>query len=96
MDCEMDDICFPEEYTKIKNFANGGTKRFESKSVSEPKEVAAGEMATFKVKVIFRQNASWQGIISWLDGTREESFRSVYEMLMLMDSALEQTENSVK
>lgn len=47
-----------------------------------------GALATFQVRVIFRQNASWQGSVSWLEEGREESFRSALELLMLMDSAL--------
>ena len=48
-----------------------------------------GCTATFAVKILFRQNASWQGSVTWLEGDREESFRSVLELLFLMNSALE-------
>lgn len=47
-----------------------------------------GSLATFQVRVIFRQNASWQGSVSWLEEGREESFRSALELLLLMDSAV--------
>ena len=47
-----------------------------------------GTLATFQVRVIFRQNASWQGSVSWLEEGREESFRSALELLLLMDSAV--------
>jgi hypothetical protein len=47
-----------------------------------------GKVATFATKVLFRQNASWQGSVSWLEGQREEAFRSVLELLLLMDSAM--------
>ena len=47
-----------------------------------------GEIATFSLKVIFRQNSSWQGTITWLEQGREESFRSVLELCMLLNSAL--------
>ena len=46
-----------------------------------------GTLATFEVKVLFRQNTSWQGSVAWWEGKREESFRSVLELLFLMDSA---------
>ena len=52
-----------------------------------------GEAATFSIRVLFRQNASWQGSVSWLEGRRDESFRSVLELLMLLNSALEQEKN---
>ena len=47
-------------------------------------------IATFKVKVLFRQGASWQGKLSWTEGEKEESFRSALELVKLMDSALPQ------
>lgn len=50
--------------------------------------VREGKMATFALRILFRQNASWQGSIFWCDGKQEEGFRSVLELLMLMDSAL--------
>lgn len=47
-----------------------------------------GKIATFTVRVIFRQNASWQGSVAWLEGGSEQRFRSVLELLLLMDSAM--------
>ncbi|MBQ3147093.1 MAG: hypothetical protein IJB91_05120 [Oscillospiraceae bacterium] len=48
-----------------------------------------GDLATFAVKILFRQNASWQGSVTWLEGKREQSFRSVLELILLMSTALE-------
>ena len=47
-----------------------------------------GELATFTIRVLFRQNSSWQGSISWLERGSEHSFRSVLELIQFMDSAL--------
>lgn len=47
-----------------------------------------GLLATFKIKVLFRRNASWQGTVLWLEGKSESSFRSALELAFLMDSAL--------
>lgn len=47
-----------------------------------------GGLATFDLKVLFRQNASWQGSVAWREGQSEESFRSVLELLLMMDSAV--------
>lgn len=47
-----------------------------------------GKAATFAVQVIFRQNASWQGTVTWAERGKTTSFRSVLELIMLMDSAL--------
>ena len=51
----------------------------------------SGQLATFAVRVLFRQNASWQGEVTWLEGKREESFRSVLELILLMDGALQES-----
>ena len=51
-------------------------------------DAQTGALATFAVRLIFRQNASWQGSITWLEGEVEQSFRSVLELILLMDSAL--------
>jgi hypothetical protein len=50
--------------------------------------VREGKVATFSLRILFRQNVSWQGSVLWCDGRQEESFRSVLELLLLMDSAL--------
>jgi len=45
-------------------------------------------VATFRLRVIFRQHTSWQGTLLWQDERQEESFRSVLELIHLIDSAL--------
>ena len=43
-----------------------------------------------RVRILFRQNASWQGTVLWSEGSQEERFRSALELALLLDSALEQ------
>lgn len=50
--------------------------------------IRRGEKATFELQILFRQHSSWQGIVLWQDRSREQSFRSVLELILLMDSAL--------
>lgn len=54
--------------------------------------IAAGEklpvIACFQLSVMFRQNATWQGRLFWLDQGVEMHFRSVLELLNLINSAL--------
>lgn len=58
-------------------------------AVETVEESSAGPaVATFKLNVLFRQNASWQGRLIWLDQKCETQFRSVLELLMLIDSVL--------
>ena len=45
-------------------------------------------LATFELEIIFRQNASWQGNIVYAEQNLTSSFRSVLELLNLMDSVL--------
>lgn len=47
-----------------------------------------GELATFYIKVIFRKHATWQGSVLWVDENKEENFRSMLELCLLLDSAL--------
>lgn len=45
-------------------------------------------LATFTLRILFRQNASWQGSICWLERGVEAQFRSALELIGLLDSAL--------
>lgn len=48
--------------------------------------------SNFLVRIQFRQNASWQGTIQWLDKRQTKHFRSMLEMMMLIQDALEKEE----
>ena len=48
-----------------------------------------GRLATFRLQVLFRQNAGWQGMLCWVDSGQEQAFRSVLELATLLDSALD-------
>lgn len=54
----------------------------------EAEPLRKGKKATFVVDVLFHQHASWQGTIHWADKGRVKNFRSVMELLFLMDSVL--------
>ena len=47
-----------------------------------------GKIATFKLRVIFRQNGSWQGSVMWLETRHEEKFRSALELLSIFRQAI--------
>ena len=51
-------------------------------------EPVHGNAATFEMRILFRQHASWQGELLWLEKNARQSFRSVLELITLMDSAL--------
>lgn len=85
MDGTLDAMDFPRAFTATRTFAP--TPRLDTGPPGE--ETRTGQKATFTIRILFRQNASWQGSITWLEGKREQSFRSVLELILLMGSALE-------
>ena len=89
----MDFLRKMEHILERTNQAPSGVRTFTNASVTETRvpegtKSHEGICGTFAVRILFLQNASWQGSISWLEGYREESFRSVLELLLLIDSAL--------
>lgn len=44
---------------------------------------------TLMVKVVSRQNATWQGTIQWFEGRQTRQFRSVNELMLLIDELAE-------
>lgn len=79
---------FPESFTILRSFTPS------SPHITGPPDIhdKTGRAATFVIRILFRQNASWQGSIRWIEGQTEESFRSVLELLFLMDSAMTRKE----
>lgn len=81
----LDGMNFPQPFTSIRSFQKPQQQKQPGPPEGEPQE---GKIGTFAVRVIFRQNSSWQGSVCWLERNIEESFRSALELLLLMDSAL--------
>lgn len=51
------------------------------------------EGTRFIVDIRYRENATWQGEVRWVDQNKQCSFRSALELLKLIDGALDQAEN---
>ncbi len=49
-----------------------------------------GDLGTFIIRVQHRQNSSWQGRITWVEKDKTLNFRSVWEMVKLIDNAMEE------
>lgn len=47
-----------------------------------------GDLGTFIVRVQHRQNSSWQGRVTWSDKNVTVNFRSVWELVRLMEDAM--------
>ena len=48
-----------------------------------------GDIGTFIVRVQHRQNSSWQGRITWMENDQTIQFRSIWEMIKLIESAVD-------
>ena len=46
------------------------------------------DIGTFVVRVMQHQNGTWQGKITWVDEDKSMNFRSVWEMVRLMEEGL--------
>lgn len=79
------EINSPQEFFPKRSFNSNKGKH---QQVYTDESVKVGKRATFSIKLLFRQNASWQGAITWRERKYEESFRSCLELLLLMDGAL--------
>lgn len=44
---------------------------------------------TFVVKILDRQNATWQGTVTWVEEQKVQHFRSALELLKMIDVALD-------
>lgn len=89
MEAMLDGTEYPQSFTARRSF-RPPEDWTAGKADSGP--FRRGETATFSVRILFRRSASWQGTVSWLEGERKENFRSVLELLLLMDSALTKKE----
>lgn len=88
----LDQMKFPQSFSINRVFREPPEVKIEEAPPAMPKNGAIG---TFSLRILFRQNASWQGSVSWLEGKQEESFRSALELLLLMDSAICASETDV-
>ena len=97
MEDMMDEMDSPQASVRSRRFEKG-RKTAERASIAQERLPRPDQeaIATFKVKVLFRQGASWQGKLSWTEGKKEEPFRSALELVKLMDSALPQPEACVQ
>lgn len=92
MEAVLEQMQFPQSFTDRRDglCTNRLSLWTELDADAEP-----GKIATFTVRILFRQNASWQGTISWLNHQQENHFRSVLELILLMHSALSAEENAL-
>ena len=81
----------PQSFNKVRTFFPLTGYWLDAPDEARPK---MGKMSTFAVQILFRRNASWQGTITWIDKQKTQNFRSVLELITLLNSALEGTRSS--
>ncbi|MDR1589140.1 MAG: hypothetical protein LBS51_02995 [Oscillospiraceae bacterium] len=85
----QDAINFPLESTRTRSFATTeGAKLAITRKAAPVADVTGRPLASFKLNIMFRQNSSWQGGLVWIEGNAESQFRSLLELIMLLDGAL--------
>lgn len=104
MDQFYDEMQYPFPGTKTRHFGKEEEPvvipykkvnlRNKQRSVSDSELLDhKGRRGTFIVRVEQRQHSSWQGRVTWIEKGETVTFRSVLELLKLMDQALEQDRN---
>lgn len=81
----LDTINFPQAYTAKRSFSSSPSPVVGSSPGPGPRRGAVG---TFELRILFRQHTSWQGSVTWVEENREQTFRSVLELILLIDGAL--------
>lgn len=92
----FDLIKYPEASTKHRTFGKPQGSKIHKADETEQKmeentKDTAGKKATFIVKVQYRQNATWQGQVVWVEKNQTKQFRSALELIKLIDSATEES-----
>lgn len=98
----IDDLCndldYPQQTVRTRSFLpnpeNNSTQRKKNmKKVINQSELTEkrGDEGTFIVHVQYRENATWQGQVTWVDREQTQNFRSALELLKLIDGALDAT-----
>ena len=84
---------FPQASTKARSFQEIKDQRVTKDKKEhvivmrqEDMDKQHGEKATFVVRVQYRQNATWQGQVTWTEENKTVAFRSALELLKLIDS----------
>lgn len=80
---------FPESTVTYRKFSIG-----EVEVKDKPTEFVTDYKgkASFVISVLYCQNATWQGTVKWVEGEKEENFRSLLELIKLMDGIIEAKE----
>ena len=90
----FDELQFPYAATNDRSFWRKPltfAMRKERPQVMKDEELLKkhGDLGTYIIRVQQRQNSSWQGRITWVEKNKTVNFRSVWEMVKLVDESLD-------
>jgi len=81
----MDQENTPQSFSSSRSFF---PQPFWWEESSDEPTLRSGRAGNFVLRILFRQNASWQGTLTWQEEGRTEHFRSVLELLHLLHSVM--------
>lgn len=86
----LDDTMYSQRYEERRALMNIPSSRRERTPRTDWKEFKcpAGAVATFVMRIHFRQNATWQGEVTWMDNKQTSFFRSALELFRMIDDVL--------
>ena len=99
MESLYDRMQFPFPNTTMRTFGQTGAPAATPAGRQQPEERTKvmsdkallekhGDLGTFIVRVQQRQNSTWQGRITWMDEDKSVNFRSIWEMVHLIEEAV--------
>ena len=95
---KLEETGFPQPATKIRTWKEGRVKNMAGGLSMEKRDNTEQQISlggsTFLVRIQFQQNTSWQGTIQWLDGKQTKSFRSLLELILLINDTMEKSGSS--
>ncbi len=91
---KMNEIGYPQTSTSSRSWQSGAFSADASYSELEfesgqPEDMMPESIqASFLIRIQFRQNASWQGTLIWMDNKESCAFRSLLELISLIADAV--------
>lgn len=97
MECFFDRLGFPFPGTNQRMFRKRSEEPIKKERmirVMKEEELLSrhGDIGTFIIRVQHRQNSSWQGLVTWTEGEETVPFRSVLELIKMIDGAVEKSQ----
>ena len=101
MEALFDQLVFPYPSTNERQFikaqdtdsqaANNRRQTEKREKIMKDEELLMqhGDLGSFIIRVQHRQNSSWQGRITWIEKNQTVYFRSVWEMMKLIENAID-------